>query len=524
MTSEFPAQVTPFAEPNIIKNPNIISLNYTNQDFWSMKSRLVTFIEERFGENGTVIPNTFNDFSESSIAILLMENFAFLADTLSFKIDQYVNELFIDTVTEIENAFRLSKLVGFTPQPPIAARSMWTASLNAAVVTDVAIPTPLVVDVVSQNTPIIIELFQADSNNRPIFDEDIIIPAGQVTNLSVVGLEGRTINEAFTGTGAIAQTFSLGFTPVIWDSVRVEIDDIRWTQVEYFTDSQPRREFRVEFDSNYNGYIIFGNNRAGMIPSIGSIINVTYRVGGGTIGNIVTGAVETQRQVSVPGLKFTLPVTFRNYTKGEYGYDGDNIDDIRNKLPAWIRTQDRAVSGSDYKTLTDQFATPYNGKIGKSTVALRNYGCSGNIVDVYILAQSGENDLALTSNELKVALNDMLNQKKMLTDFVCLKDGTIIVVDVLVEITLDKFYRKFEEEIKQKINNKLNSFFSLNNWEYGKTLKENDLIKQLVEIKEAQSFDITFITEDEDNSGNLVTARFNEIIRPEQINLNFIYV
>ena len=107
MPENCPFEISPYSQSNPIKNDKIISLNYTNQDFWSLKTRLVQFIRERFGETGTVIPNAFNDFVESSIAVMLVENWAFIADTLSFKMDQMVNELFIDTVTEPDNAFRL---------------------------------------------------------------------------------------------------------------------------------------------------------------------------------------------------------------------------------------------------------------------------------------------------------------------------------------------------------------------------------------------------------------------------------
>jgi hypothetical protein len=109
-----------------------------------------------------------------------------------------------------------------------------------------------------------------------------------------------------------------------------------------------------------------------LLPSAGSKILVTYREGGGTVGNIVTGFVQTQTVVNVPGLEFSIPVNFRNYTKGEFGYDGDTLEDIRRKMPSWMRTQQRAVTGLDYKTLTDQFATPFNGQVGKSTAVLRN--------------------------------------------------------------------------------------------------------------------------------------------------------
>jgi hypothetical protein len=274
---ECPFEIKPFAQSSLIKNEKIFNLNYTNQDFWSLKTKLIEFIRERFGEDGTVIPNTFNDLVEGSIAIMLIENWAFIADTLSFKMDQMVNELFIDTVTETDNAFRLCKLVGFKPTPPIPSRSLWTASLNASLINDVVIPTPVIIDVVSDDIPITIELFAADPDNNPIYDENIIIPAGASSNSAIVGLEGRTFTTIFTGTGLNLQSYATDKAPVIYDSISVKVDGSLWEQVEYFTDSQPRKEYRVEYDSSYRAYIIFGNNRAGLNPPKGSRIEIKGR-------------------------------------------------------------------------------------------------------------------------------------------------------------------------------------------------------------------------------------------------------
>ena len=519
--SNNPIDFTPYAESGIVKNPTIVNLNYTNQDFWSMKTRLIDFIKERFGVEGTVLPNTFNDFVESDLAIMLIENFAFLADTLSFKMDQIVNELFIDTVTEPENAFRLANLVGFQPQPPIAAKAMFTGEINSVYANDVSIATPIPIDILSGGDSIRYELFQSNSDDEPVFGEDIVIPAGNRITTSVVGLEGRTINDNFTGSGAISQTIILNQIPCIYDSITVEVDGATWDRVDYFTDSQPRQEYRVEFDSQYRGYITFGNNRAGLISPAGSTIAVGYRVGGGSVGNIVTGAINFDRQASVAGVAYTVPVNFRNYTRGKNGYDGDSVEDVRSKLPLWTTTQDRAVSGADYKTISDQFTTPYHGRVGKSVAVLRNHGCAGNIVDIYILAHDGVDDLVKATNELKVQLEDELEDKKMFTDFICIKDGTIIEVDVLIDVVLDRFYRKFEEEIREQINRRTTNFFSLNNWEYGKTLSDSELLKELSDIKEVQDYEVTFVTETAE--GQTVTSRFYEIIRPDEIALNFMY-
>jgi hypothetical protein len=508
--------VTPLDQSHTIDTPSLRNLNYTSQEFWSLKRRMYDIIRTQFAAD-------FNDFVEGDLAIMLLENWAFIADLLSFKMDQIANEIFIDTVTEVENAFRLAKLVGFKPQPPIAATSRWKATITNVLDVDLIIPAGLEVSAVSQQQPITIELFPADSNFNPINNSDIIITAGSTVNTSIVGIEGHTTSDIFSGDGTVGQNYQLSLFPVIWDSLTVQVDGVTWQEVDYFTDSNPRREYRVEFDSDYHAFVIFGNGRAGMLPGRGSEILVTYRQGGGPSGNIVTGSITTQRTISVEGFEFVVPVSFTNYTKGSYGYSGDTIEDVRRKLPAYLRTQGRAVSGTDYKTLTDQFATPYNGQIGKSTAVLRNYGCAANIIDLYILAKNGQDDLNLASNELKSALQEMLTDVKMLTDFVCIRDGVIVDVDISIDIVIDKFWRKFEDELRARINRAITLFFSLNRWEYGQDLKDTDLIKSLSDIKEAKSFEVAFVTNQTTDSLNFVSTKFFEIIRPDQINISFLY-
>ena len=511
-----PFDVTPYDESNLVKNPNLANLNYTNQDFWSMKARLVDYIKEKFADS-------FNDFVESDLSVMLIENWAFIADTLSFKMDQIANEIFIDTVSEADNAFRLALLVGFKPQPPIGARSLWSGTITTSLETDLSIPTPQVIDITTEVGPRTLELFASNPSNTPIFGEPIIISAGSFLNTSVVGLEGRTFLETTFGTGEINQFIELPNGPVIGDSIRVHVDGVQWTEVNYFTDSQPRREFRVEYDPQYNAYVLFGNNRAGLIPSSNSEIKISYRVGGGTAGNIVTGAIEIQRNFTVPGFGYRLPVTFRNYTRGEFGYNGDTVEDIKRKLPPWLRTQNRVVAGNDYEAFTDQFVTTYNGKIGKSNAILRQHGCAANVIDLYILALDGEDGLQEANNELKVELQESLDDYKMMTDTVCIKNGVVIAVDITVDVTMDKFYRKFEDEYREKVDRRTMGFFSLNNWDYGKTLKAIDLIKELSDIKEAKSIDVDYQTENETNSGEIVTTNFYEIVRPSSIEINFVY-
>jgi hypothetical protein len=512
-----PFDITPYAKSEITVKPVVFNLNYTNQDFWSMKNRLIDFIQQKFGDK-------FNDFVESDISIMLIENWAFIADTLSFKMDQIANEIFIDTVTEKENAFRLAKLVGFEPQPPISARSLFSASIQNPLTSDLTIPTPLDISFASGGESITYELFPADANNKPMLDQDIVIPAGSVINASVIGLEGKTYNDNPRGNGQINQMYQLEQYPVIFDSIRVSIDGSSWELVDYFTDSQPRKEFRVEFDSEYHAFIIFGNNKAGLIPPDGSSIQMTYRSGGGIIGNIISGLVETQTIINAKEFQFQVPITYSNYTRGEYGYDGDTIDDIRDRLPRYLKMQNRIVTGEDYKTFADLFSTPYNGQIGKSVAVLRNYGCAANIIDLYILARDLTTGLTIASQTLKNELQNAIEEKKIFTDYVCIKDGTQIIVDLSIEAVVPRAYRKFEEEMREKITRRVNEFFALANWEYGETLRDLDLLKKISDVPQVERYEIGFTTDDPNNSGHIVTAKFFEIIRLDATSISFTYI
>ncbi len=521
MADNCPFEITPLAHTKAIRNTNVFSLNYTNQDYWSLKARMLDLMKQHFDKD-------FNDFTESSIGIMLIEMWAFIADTLSFKIDQLANEIFIDTVTEPANAFRLARLVGFKPTPPLPARALFVATINHPLSTDLEIVTPLLIDYsVPGYGEKVLELYPTDHENNPVMDSPIVIPAGQLSTSRIVGIEGRTIAKNVKGTGAPNQVIEVDNRQILSKSIRVAVDGIYWTEVEYFTDSQPRREYRVEYTSNYRGFVVFGNGRSGLMPPTGSDIGVAYRIGGGIGGNIITGAIDKPVQIKAQGLQHLLTVNVKNYTKAEFGYDGDSIDDIRRKLPVYLRTQDRCVTGMDYKALADNFVTPYNGQVGKSTAVLRNHGCAGNIIDLFVLAREGQSGLVKAGENLKNELRTELEKKKMITDHVCVRDGDIVEVDIHINIVVDKEFRKSINSLRERAERRMNYLFLLNNWEYGQPLRDSDIIKNLADLKEAETIDVSFTTthsiESGDGSTNVISPRYNEIIRPDNVILHFSY-
>lgn len=517
MAQNCPFEVTPLAQSKIRDIVPFRNLDYTNQEYWSMKNRVLEIIGKNFRQD-------FTDLTESSLFIVLLECYLFIADTLSFKIDQIANELFIDTVTEEANIFRLAKLLGFKPSPPMAARASFVASISAPLDKDILINTPIGLQLDDSVGRRFYELFAADSREQPT-KEPIVIPAGKLFTKQIIGIEGRTLRTQFESSGAAHQVFEIPAKSVYTGSVEVSVDDILWDAVDNFNTFEPQPEFRVEYNSHYRPYLIFGNNRGGLIPPKGSTIKVKYRSGVGGAGNVITGAFNEKVFAYVPGMSSRVTVFVKNYTKGEFGYDGDTLEDIRRKLPFYSRLQNRAVNDLDYKLLAEKFETPTNGNIGKATAVLRNSGCAGNVVDIYVLAREGDDDLDKASDNLKEDLYSFMKTKKMFTDHICIKDGDVVYVDIHVDLILDRFYQRVEKDLREKVNRRIENFFLVAGWDYGQSLFESDVIKLISDLPEISSVRVNFTSPNVIEEGNhsIIEAKYHEVIRPDNIFVSFNY-
>ncbi len=90
-----------------MKNPKI---NYTSRNFSDIKNDLVNHLKKYY-------PNVADDFSDASVASMLVDTVAYVGDILSFQLDFQTNESFLSTSILRENLNKIAKQVGFKYSP-----------------------------------------------------------------------------------------------------------------------------------------------------------------------------------------------------------------------------------------------------------------------------------------------------------------------------------------------------------------------------------------------------------------------
>ncbi len=91
-------------------------VQYLNKDFDGFRDKLLEFAEIYY-------PNTFNDFSENSAGLMLIEMASYVGDVLSFYADNQVQENFVEFAKQKNNLLSLAYNSGYFPQVTNASTS-----------------------------------------------------------------------------------------------------------------------------------------------------------------------------------------------------------------------------------------------------------------------------------------------------------------------------------------------------------------------------------------------------------------
>lgn len=448
---------------------NPTGIDYTSRDFASLRSTMLAQAALAMPEWQGAVTGDPNDFG-----VLLVELFAYQGDILSYYNDVVGREAYLTTATQRSSVLDHARALGYVPRSASPASGTCTISVTTTALC--VIPQGFRVATVSASgsPPLVFET-----------QNDITFPASTTTpptalSVDVQVVEGTTESDEVVGisTGALDQYYTLQHTPVISSSVRVRVVESPLDGGDYWFASNnllgvdgEDNAFSYTLDGNDALTIFFGDGVNGRIPPRGSVIHVSYRVGGGADGNVIAGSIVNvvdatdvvfpQSDPSLPPLTLTTGsgiapplITVSNSAALDSGEDSETLDSIRVNAPRSLHALDRAVSLADYEVLAKNIPQQYIAKAKATGVVYSN-------IVLYVAATNGSQ----VSQDTLNTVVDYFSTRKMAGVSVVAATPTYVTVDIDVSVIIDNRYD--QESVRLSSMQAVQNLLSFANVDFG---------------------------------------------------------
>ena len=363
----------------------IPQVDYTSRDYAAIRDDMIGLIPSLLPE--------WTSTDASDFGITLIELFSYMGDMLNYYIDRSANEGFISTATQRASVLSIAQMLGYTPSSaaPATVQLTFTNSTSSAVTVPALTQVATTTTVNGVNTQIIFET-----------DFDLLVAGNSSTTGSAT--QGETIAYEYLGdsNGSVNQSFSLSKNPLISNTTNVVVGSLVggipvgtiYTEVPYIIDAGSNDPSYVVYtDANNISYINFGDGVSGRIPPINSIY-VTYRIGGGALGNVGPNTLTYQLTNILAGVRVT------NQAAASGGANQETTDSIRINAPLAYTALSRAVSLNDYSALAVQVPS-----IAK---AIADSGSAYNSIILYI-APFGDTSIGTPGVDVNGAVTTTFN-------------------------------------------------------------------------------------------------------------------
>jgi hypothetical protein len=266
---------------------------------------------------------------------------------------------------------------------------------------------------------------------------------------------------------------------------------------------------------NYNQTSIFYTQEYGLAPS-NTTLTVRYLVGGGITSNIPandltnidTSTIYFKSSIVDDTIKDSLISTNPNPSAG--GRNADEIEEIRNNALYAHSSQLRAVTKNDYIVRALSLPSDY-GSISKVYVS---QDLSVNpqsttsptavpnplSLDMYVLAYNSNKQLTQATLTLKENLSTYLNEYRMVTDAINIRDAFYINIGVNFDITVVGGFSN--QLVLQECINNLKNYFNIDKWQINRPIILSEITVILLQTKGVQSVVKLEITNKEDITGS----------------------
>ena len=240
----------------------------------------------------------------------------------------------------------------------------------------------------------------------------------------------------------------------------------------------------------------------GEVPS-NTTLTVTYLVGGGTDSNVESGVInkiisaktfigEISSPNSIIDNQVIPSLQVNNPTPAGGGSNGDSIEDIRQNSIASAASQLRTVSKEDYiiRTLAmparfGRVAKAYIIKDDQITVDSSARVSNPNGLNLYTLGYDKNKNLVNLNDATRQNLITYLEQYRMLTDSINIKNGFVINVGVEFDIVTFKNYNN--DQVLLDCINALKTYFNIDNWQLNQPIILNEVFNVIGAVAGVQN-------------------------------------
>lgn len=511
------------------------TINYTAFDFDTIKTELINKLSKE---------DIFKDYNFSGSNInTLLELVSAVGDLFGFYINMTANESFLQTGTLFENLNKLAQLVGYKVTGYTSSEATLTltsipASYNLTTKNNYKISIPKFTrftcvnpaedgqSIYFTNTDEIIYVIDTSSMSSPL--------SGQSIEISIPLVQGNPIDAGseltYISNGAAFQKYSIPDLKTIEDYLIVTIDNVEWTKVSnmYVNINSTSKVYTTRYNKDKKVEIQFGDGSFGVIPPLDSSIKIRYISSLGTDGNVssnsITGISGSIYETTTEGITTTLSSSYFTFTQTAASIGGSNPEteeNIREKAPAFFRTQNRVVTKQDYEDLIISNFNEYvykckalkyedifteaeklsskltTAQVNSLKTTLTSLGLTtaeiNNIIyspqqtnraifynNVYILIVPRFGDTITETLRDKIDL--FLNDYKMVTINHVYLDASIIPINVSISYTKQDSTTRSIAEIEMMLRNIVNEYFKKENRNLGELIIHMDLVNSLSEI------------------------------------------
>jgi hypothetical protein len=270
--------------------------------------------------------------------------------------------------------------------------------------------------------------------------------------------------------------------------------------------SSIRRNVDVDIDpSNFLYTRAYGQAPAN------TTLTITYTIGNGISDNVVANVLTNIQQVNydddvnstgvIPVFNFvknTVAVT--NPAPAAGAKNSDTLQEIKNNALSNFATQNRMVTRDDY--IIRSYSMPAKfGSISKAYIVpddqiiqedyIQNRLPNPLALNMYVLGFNENKQLTALNTAIKENLKTYLNQYRMLTDAINIKDAFIINIGVQFEISVLSNYNS--NEVLLNCINTLKTYFDVDRWQINQPIIKTEVMNIISNVKGVQNLvNITF--------------------------------